>query len=381
MKVAPMKGNFELRGSDRETGARLGRLKTRHGEVETPIFMPVGTQGTVKGLLPSQLREVGAQIILGNTYHLNLRPTSELIGEMGGLHRFMRWDGPILTDSGGFQVFSLSKLRRIEADGIRFQSHLDGREVLLTPRRVIEIQANLGSDIAMVLDECPAAEADREEAAVAVERTLRWAREARTAAQESGFLEAGHQVFGIVQGSRYPELREQCARELVGMDFSGYAIGGVSVGEPEAEMLPQVARSTAVLPAEKARYVMGVGTPPQLLKMIAGGVDMFDCVMPTREARHGIAFTENGKINLKNNRFRADNRLLMERFSDHETGKFSRAYLRHLVISGELLGSVILTMHNVRFYLDLMLQARRHIAAGDFGAWHKGWIGRYENPA
>ncbi|HKJ91387.1 MAG TPA: tRNA guanosine(34) transglycosylase Tgt [Oceanipulchritudo sp.] len=381
VKVGRMNGNFELRGSDRETGARLGCLKTRHGEVETPIFMPVGTQGTVKGLLPSQLREVGAQIILGNTYHLNLRPTSELIEEMGGLHRFMRWGGPILTDSGGFQVFSLSKLRRIETEGIRFQSHLDGREVLLTPRRVIEIQANLGSDIAMVLDECPSAEAGLEEATVAVERTLRWAREARGVARESGFLDAGHQLFGIVQGSRYPELREQCARELVGMDFSGYAIGGVSVGEPEAEMLPQVAMSTAVLPAEKARYVMGVGTPPQLLKMIACGVDMFDCVMPTREARHGIAFTDDGKINLKNNQFRSDKRPLTERFSDHETGKFSRAYLRHLVISGEILGGVLLTIHNVRFYLDLMLQARGHIVSGDFGAWHKGWIERYENHA
>ncbi|MFO7724523.1 MAG: tRNA guanosine(34) transglycosylase Tgt [Oceanipulchritudo sp.] len=373
-----MNDNFELRGRDRETEARLGRLKTRHGEVETPIFMPVGTQGTVKGLLPAQLEEMGASIILGNTYHLNLRPTSELIGDMGGLHRFMRWGHPILTDSGGFQVFSLSKLRRIEREGIRFQSHLDGREVFLTPRRVIEIQANLGSDIAMVLDECPPAEAGHGEAAKAVERTLRWAREALTHARESGFMEAGHQVFGIVQGSGYRDLRERCARELVEMDFSGYAIGGVSVGEPEEAMLPQVAMSTAVLPAEKARYVMGVGTPPQLLKMIACGADMFDCVMPTREARHGIAYTENGKINLKNNQFRSDNRPLMERFSDLETGKFSRAYLRHLVVSGEILGSVLLTMHNVRFYLDLMGQARAHIAAGDFGIWHKTWIERYE---
>ena len=378
-KVDFMNGHFELRGSDRETGARLGCLRTRHGEVETPIFMPVGTQGTVKGLLPSQLEEVGTQIILGNTYHLNLRPTSELIAEMGGLHRFMRWERPILTDSGGFQVFSLSKLRQIEAEGIRFQSHLDGREVLLTPRRVIEIQANLGSDIAMVLDECPAAEADREGAAEAVERTLRWAREARMVARESGFLEAGHQVFGIVQGSRFPDLREACARELVGMDFSGYAIGGVSVGEPEEEMVPQVAMSTALLPSGKARYVMGVGTPAQLLKMVACGVDMFDCVMPTREARHGIAFTENGKINLKNNQFRADSRPLMERFSDHETGKFSRAYLRHLVLSGEILGSVLLTIHNLRFYLDLMKQVRGHLASGDFGSWHKTWIDRYKN--
>lgn len=368
---------YQVLSKDSGTAARRGCLRTRHGEVQTPIFMPVGTQGTVKGLMPEQLRLVGAQIILGNTYHLNLRPTSELIAEHGGLHRFMRWDGPILTDSGGFQVFSLSKLRRIKEDGIHFQSHLDGREVILTPRRVIDIQRNLGSDIAMVLDECPSAEADEKICAAAVDRTLRWAAEAREYAGESGFLDAGHHVFGIVQGSRYQELRRRCAEELVAMDFPGYAIGGVSVGEPEEEMLPQVEFTAALLPTHKPRYVMGVGTPPQLLKMIAAGADMFDCVMPTREARHGIAFTRNGKINLKNAKFKGDDRPLSESFADLEIGRFSRSYIRHLINSGEILGSVLLTLHNIRFYLQLMSDARTHIEQGTFKAWHEDWISQY----
>lgn len=374
-----MESVYQVLAEDTGSAARRGRLRTLHGDVETPIFMPVGTQGTVKGLLPEQLTGLGAQIILGNTYHLNLRPTSELIGQLGGLHRFMRWNGPILTDSGGFQVFSLSKLRKIRNDGIRFQSHLDGREVVLTPRRVIDIQANLGSDIAMVLDECPPADASRQACEEAVERTIRWAREAREYACETGFLERGHHVFGIVQGSRHEDLRVHCANELINLDFPGYAIGGVSVGEPEEEMIPQVRMCTEILPAHKPRYVMGVGTPPQLLKMIASGADMFDCVMPTREARHGIAFTEDGKLNLKNQRFREDNTPLMERFNDIETGCFTRAYIRHLIVAGEMLGSVLLTMHNVRFYLDLMRQAREHIEAGDYGEWHLAWIDRYNS--
>lgn len=372
-----MQPNFELLKSDGPDRARLGKLHTLHGEIQTPIFMPVGTQGTVKGLLPDQLKEAKAQIILGNTYHLNLRPTSELIEKMGGLHKFMRWDGPILTDSGGFQVFSLAKLRKIREDGIRFQSHLDGREVILTPKRVIDIQANLGSDIAMVLDECPPADADRDACEAAVDRTLRWAREAREYAGDTGFLEAGHHVFGIVQGSRHKDLRQACAKELIAMDFPGYAIGGVSVGEPEEEIMPQVRYCTEILPENKPRYVMGVGTPPQLLKMIASGADMFDCVMPTREARHGIAFTQDGKLNLKNNRFREDFRPIMEEFTDINTGKFSRSYIRHLIVSGEMLGGVLLSIHNVRFFLNLMQQARQHIADGDFEVWHNQWIERY----
>ena len=375
-----MQTGFELKKGG-ATGPRRGVLKTLHGEVQTPIFMPVGTQGTVKGVLPDQLKTVGAQIILGNTYHLNLRPTSELIRERGGLHRFMCWDGPILTDSGGFQVFSLSSLRKIEDSGIRFRSHIDGREIHLSPRRVVDIQANLGSDIAMVLDECPPGEADRDLCGEAVARSLRWAREAKEYADGCGFLEAGHLLFGIVQGSRYPDLREDCAGALVEMEFPGYAIGGVSVGEPEAEILPQVETCTAILPREKPRYVMGVGTPPQLLRMIARGADMFDCVMPTREARHGIAYTPFGKLNLKNNRFREDDAPLVEAFSDMEFGSFSRSYIRHLVIAGEMLGGILLTLNNVRFYLDLMRQAREHIEAGDYEQWHVEYIRRFEEPA
>lgn len=378
MQRCGMEPGFRLLGTDRRSAARRGRLMTRHGAVETPIFMPVGTQGTVKGLLPDQLEGAGAQIILGNTYHLNLRPTSELIGQMGGLHAFMGWKGPILTDSGGFQVFSLAKLRRIREDGIHFQSHLDGAEVVLTPRRVIDIQANLGSDVAMVLDECPPAEASPAACGEAVERTLRWAAEARTYAEETGFLAGGHHVFGIVQGSRHEELRRRCAAELVAMDFPGYAIGGVSVGEPEEAMLPQVSFCAGLLPENKPRYVMGVGTPPQLLKMIAAGADMFDCVMPTREARHGIAYTESGKLNLKNRCYREDERPLMDAFTDRETGRFSRAYIRHLITAGEILGSVLLSLHNVRFYLDLMRQAREHIDAGDYEEWYREWIKSYE---
>ncbi len=378
VRKTAMSSHFRLLQSDRPDRARLGTLKTLHGEIPTPIFMPVGTQGSVKGILPGQLKQAGARIILGNTYHLNLRPTSELIAQAGGLHAFMGWDGPILTDSGGFQVFSLSKLRRIRDDGIHFQSHLDGREVILTPKRVVDIQANLGSDIAMVLDECPPADADRGACEAAVERTLRWALEARQYAEQTGFLESGHHVFGIVQGSRHMDLRESCARELIDMDFPGYAIGGVSVGEPEEEILPQVRTCTAVLPEDKPRYVMGVGTPPQLLRMIASGADMFDCVMPTREARHGIAFTPDGKLNLKNNRFREDHRPLMEAFANTESGRFSRAYIRHLIIAGEMLGGILLTIHNLRFYLELMRQAREHIVSGDFTAWHTEWIARYE---
>ncbi len=372
-----MSKTFTLKATDRATEARLGTLHTRHGDVPTPIFMPVGTQGTVKGLLPDQLNEAGTRILLGNTYHLNLRPGSEKIAAFGGLHRFMNWGGPILTDSGGFQVFSLAKLRKIERDGIRFRSHLDGRELLLSPEIVVEIQANLGSDIAMVLDECPPGSADRSACEEAVERSLRWAGQSLAAASEKGFLSAGHHLFGIVQGSRFPDLRRKCAASLVAMDFPGYAIGGVSVGEPEEAMLPQVAACTEVLPAEKPRYVMGVGTPPQLLRMIAFGADMFDCVMPTREARHGIAYTATGKLNLKNQRFGDDVRPLEERFTDLPMGRFSRAYLRHLIQAKEMLGGMILSFHNLRFYLDLMEQARDRITSGEFKEWSADWINNY----
>lgn len=363
----------------KESGAaRRGVLQTRHGEIQTPIFMPVGTQATVKGLTPAQIEEVGAQIILGNTYHLNIRPGSELIRDLGGLHKFMNWSGPILTDSGGFQVFSLAKLRKITEKGIEFRSHLDGQKLFLDPKECYLIQANLDTDIAMVLDECPPFPCDRDDCELAVKRTIRWAGEFLEHAREDGFLESGHHVFGIIQGSTYDDLRQHCGQALAEMNFPGYAVGGVSVGEPEEEMLKQVAACAPVMPKDKPRYVMGVGTPPQLLKMVGQGMDMFDCVMPTRLARHATVFTPDGPLNLKNERFKHDAAPIME--ADNYTCRhFSRAYLRHLVMAKELLAHTLLSIHNVHFFLDLMAQARAHIEAGDYESWSRDWIARYES--
>ena len=369
---------FEVTATD--GAARRGRLHTRHGVIETPIFMPVGTQGTVKSVTPQHLREIGAQIILGNTYHLNLRPGSELIRELGGLHKFMGWDGPILTDSGGFQVFSLSKLRDIRDDGVAFASHLDGAKLFLGPREVMTIQQNLGSDIAMVIDECPPWPCEREACAKAVARSLRWAQQCKQIATDNGFLAAGHHVFAIVQGSTFDDLRREAAESLAALDFPGYAVGGVSVGEPEPEMLKQVGATTPFLPADKPRYTMGLGTPPQLLKMIALGVDMFDCVLPTRVARNGLVFTPDGPMNLRNEQYRADPRPIMAGIANY-TANFSRAYLRHLTLAGEILSPTLLTIHNLHFFLELMAQARAHLEAGDYASWHRAWIERYETGA
>ncbi len=369
---------FTLLKTDSATAARRGRLATRHGVIETPVFMPVGTQGTVKAVTPAHLREIGTQVILGNTYHLSLRPGSALVRELGGLHKFMGWDGPILTDSGGFQVFSLAKLREVRDDGVAFQSHLDGARLFLGPKEVMGIQADLASDIAMVIDECPPWPCTREACAEAVARSHRWAGQCKQIATDSGFLAAGHHVFGIVQGSNFEDLRREAAAGLVALDFPGYAIGGVSVGEPEPEMLRQVAMTAPLLPADKPRYTMGLGTPPQLLRMIALGVDMFDCVLPTRVARNGLAFTPDGTINLRNERFRADARPVVEGLDNYTCRNFTRAYLRHLFIAGEMLAGTLLTIHNLHFFLDLMAQARAHLDAGDYASWHRGWIERYE---
>lgn len=372
--------HFQLLSTDTSTAARRGRLRTRHGVIETPIFMPVGTQGTVKAVTPVHLKEIGAQIILGNTYHLNLRPGSDLVRELGGLHHFMGWDGPILTDSGGFQVFSLAKLRDIREDGIAFQSHLDGARLFLGPKEVMTIQQNLGSDIAMVIDECPPWPCERDACASAVARSYRWAGQCKAIAEDSGFLAAGHHVFAIVQGSTFDDLRREAAESLAALNFPGYAVGGVSVGEPEPEMLKQVGATTPFLPKEKPRYTMGLGTPPQILKMVALGVDMFDCVMPTRVARNGLAFTPDGPINVRNERFRKDPRPLVEGLANY-TANFSRAYLRHLQTAGEMLAGTLLTIHNLHFYLDLMAQARAHLEQGDFASWSRAWIQRYEEGA
>jgi queuine tRNA-ribosyltransferase len=373
-----MADHFQLLKTDTATAARRGRLRTRHGVIETPIFMPVGTQGTVKAVTPQHLREIDAQIILGNTYHLSLRPGSELVRELGGLHRFMGWDGPILTDSGGFQVFSLAKLRDITDAGVAFQSHLDGAKHFLGPREVMTIQQNLGSDIAMVLDECPPWPCERDACARAVDRSFRWAQQCQQIATENGFLAAGHHVFAIVQGSTFDDLRRQAAESLASLDLPGYAVGGVSVGEPEPEMLKQVGAATPFMPANKPRYTMGLGTPPQLLKMIALGVDMFDCVLPTRVARNGLVFTPDGPLNLRNEQFKTDPRPIVDGLDNYTCRTFSRAYLRHLTMAGEMLSGTLLTIHNLHFFLDLMAQARAHIEAGDYDSWHRSWIARYE---
>lgn len=370
---------FKLLGIDPESSARRGRLETPHGVVETPIFMPVGTQATVKGMTPQQLHEIGSQIILGNTYHLNLRPGSELVRQMGGLHNFMGWNGPILTDSGGFQVFSLSKLRKITDEGVKFKSHLDGREIFLGPKESFQIQDDLGSDIAMVLDECPPHGCTEEECELAVARSTKWAGEFKDIAANAGHGDSGRAIFGIVQGGGFENLRKRSAEELVGLGFPGYAIGGVSVGEPEPEMLEQVEYTAKLLPEEKPRYTMGVGTPTQLLKMIGLGVDMFDCVMPSRAARHGTAYTPDGHINLRNERFNLDDSPVVEGMDNYTCQNFSRSYLRHLVKTEEMLGKILLTVHNLHFYLDLMQQAREHLEAGDYTPWAREWIARYES--
>jgi len=369
--------NFMIRQSN---GPRTGNLSLPGGEVATPVFMPVGTQATVKGVMPRDLRDVvRAPIILGNTYHLNLRPGVEVIRQAGGLSKFMNWDGPVLTDSGGFQVFSLSKLRKVSDEGVSFKSHLDGKEIFLGPKEAVAIQAGLRSDIAMCLDECPAAGAARQEIELAVKRTTLWGESCMKAWNESDAPHGGRKLFGIVQGGRFENLRAQSAGELVELGFPGYAVGGVSVGETEEEMLEQVEWTVRLLPDDKPRYVMGVGTPPQLLKMIGMGVDMFDCVMPSRAARHGTAYTRAGALNIRNERFRDDFSALDEQTDCYVSKEFSKSYLRHLFMSKESLGGVLLTIHNLRFFVQLMESAREEITAGNFEAWAQSWIREYES--
>jgi queuine tRNA-ribosyltransferase len=367
-----MTGAFEILARDTATSARLGRLHTAHGVVETPIFMPVGTQATVKCMAPHELRELNAQIILANTYHLVIRPGTELIAKAGGLHKFMGWDGPILTDSGGYQVFSLAKLRKISKDGVEFQSHVDGATLFLGPREAIAAQVALGSDVAMAFDECPHWPCDREYACSSLELTLQWA--ARCREQE---ISDGQLLFGIVQGSVYPDLRERSARELVAMRFDGYAIGGVSVGEPPAEMVRQVEMAVPCLPQDRPRYVMGVGTPPQILEMIARGVDMFDCVLPTRVARNGTIFTARGTYAIKNAQYREDFGPLEEGCECYACRQFTRAYIRHLCRTNEILGLRLMTWHNLHLYLSTLRRAREAIAAGAFEGFRREFVARY----
>ncbi|MGH7950472.1 MAG: tRNA guanosine(34) transglycosylase Tgt [Limisphaerales bacterium] len=376
---------FELLKSDSQTKARLGKLTTAHGVVDTPVFMPVGTQASVKALDPRELLEMGTQIILGNTYHLNLRPGLEIIRAAGGLHKFMNWKKPILTDSGGFQVFSLAKIRKIKPHGVEFRSHIDGSLLFLGPKEAMEIQRALDSDIAMVFDECPPTEIvgqasslskHRQDACAtirhAVERTIRWAQECRE--QPRG---EGQKVFGIVQGGSNPELREKCTKALVEMEFDGYAIGGVSVGEPEHEMLKAIELTEPFLPAHKARYAMGLGTPAQMLELIARGVDMFDCVLPTRVARNGTAFTRRGAFGLKGGAYKADFRPIDETCDCFACKNFTRAYLRHLLNVNEILGLRMVSVHNSHLFLKIMADARAHLAAGTFAEFYRDFIANY----
>jgi queuine tRNA-ribosyltransferase len=364
---------FELLKTDSHTKARLGRLTTAHGVIETPVFMPVGTQASVKALDPRELNEMGTQIILGNTYHLNLRPGLDVIRAAGGLHKFMNWEKPILTDSGGFQVFSLAKIRKVKEHGVEFRSHLDGSLLFIGPRESMEIQRVLGSDIAMVFDECPPHDAPAKEQRLAVERTIRWARECREQPRADG-----QKVFGIVQGGSDAALREQCAKALVEMEFDGYAIGGVSVGEPEPEMMRAIELAEPFLPAHKARYAMGLGTPAQMVELIARGVDMFDCVLPTRIARTGTAVTHNGAFGLKGASYKTDFGPIEEGCECYACRTFTRAYLRHLLRANEILGLRMVSVHNSHLYLKVMTEVRAAIAAGTFADFCREFIANYK---
>lgn len=363
---------FELKHTDSVTRARRGVLTTPHGVVQTPAFMPVGTQATVKGLTIDQVQSTGAQMILGNTYHLALRPGSETIAELGGLHQFMGWPGPILTDSGGFQLFSLAQNSKVNDEGAVFRSHIDGSLMRLTPEDAVRIQEELGSDIAMVLDHVIGLPSPREAILDAVERTIRWADRCRQAARRDD-----QSLFAITQGGLDCDLRLQCTEKLVALDFPGYAIGGLSVGETPDEMYRVLDATVPALPADRPRYLMGVGRPQDLIEGVARGVDMFDCVMPTRNARNALAFTASGPVRLRNLKHARDPRPL-EEDCPCPACRHSRAYLRHLFMASEMLGPTLLTLHNLTYYQRLMHGARKAIEADNFEPWrqqqHRGWV-------
>jgi queuine tRNA-ribosyltransferase len=372
---------FEVTATD-PTGARRGKLNTPHGTVETPFFMPVGTAATVKGLTQGALEELGAEIILANTYHLHLRPGHELVRKFGGLHEFMAWPRAILTDSGGFQVFSLAELRKITDESVRFRSHLDGSEHLLTPEKAVDIQLALGSDIAMVLDECIKTPAPRDVAESAVTRTTAWARRAR-----AHFLECVNRngdagglrqwQFGIVQGATFADLRRASARQLIEIDFPGYAVGGLAVGEPHEMTCEMTGVATAELPREKLRYLMGVGRPEQIAEYVALGIDMMDCVLPTRAARHACLYTSEGRVLIKNARYAQDQRPIDPACSCAVCRRYTRAYLRHLFAAGEITGAILATHHNIHFYLDIMRQIREAIEFGNLAKFSSAMRTRY----
>jgi len=364
-------GGFEILTADPGSRARRGRLRTRHGTIETPCFMPVGTQGSVKAMSPAELEAIGTQVVLGNTYHLAIRPGIEIVETCGGLHPFMGWTRPILTDSGGYQVFSLARLRTITARGVAFQSHIDGRRLFLGPVEAMALQRRLGSDIAMVFDECAPWPCDRDYACQAVDKTLAWA--AICSEQERA---DGQLVFGIVQGGEYTDLRRQCAERLVENGFDGYAVGGVSVGEPEDVLLRGIRDSVGVLPTDRPRYLMGVGKRHQMLEAIANGVDMFDCVIPTRYARNGTAFTRRGRYPVKAGEYKDDKRPVEEGCDCYACSRFSRAYIRHLLNVNEILGIRLLTLHNLHRFMSFMQDVRQALDAGSFGAYRERWTER-----
>ena len=362
---------FTLNHTDSTTEARAGRLTTAHGTIETPMFMPVGTVGSVKAVAPRELMaDIGAPIILGNTYHLYLRPGPDVLEAAGGLHRFMQWDRPILTDSGGYQVFSLADRRTLSEEGVRFRSHIDGSSHLFTPENVVDIQRTIGADIMMVLDECPAGDVSEDYARTSNELTLRWAARCRerweTTSPKYGYEQA---LFGIVQGVVYPAIRRESARRLVAMDFPGYAIGGLSVGEPAKQMYAMTEVVNDILPADKPRYLMGVGKPANLLESIARGVDLFDCVIPTRNGRNGTIYTTEGRINIKNAQWEHDFSPLDPGLDTYVAQTFTKAYVRHLHKAGEILGLQIASQQNLAFYIWLMREARRAIAEDRFQTW------------
>jgi queuine tRNA-ribosyltransferase len=370
--------SFEVTKTD-PTGARRGVLNTPHGAVQTPFFMPVGTQATVKGLRNEALEELGAEIILSNTYHLYLRPGHEAVRKLGGLHRFMSWPHAILTDSGGFQVFSLSELRKVTDEGVRFRSHLDGSEHMLTPEKAAEIQLALGSDIAMVLDECIETPATRDKAEAAVKRTTAWAGRALKyfLEQASRNGDLAQWQFGIVQGATFADLRRESAQQLLKLDFPGYAVGGLAVGEPHTVTCEMTGEVTALLPRDRPRYLMGVGKPEQIADYVALGIDMMDCVLPTRAARHACLYTSEGRVLIKNARYAADQRPPDPNCSCSVCRRYTRAYLRHLFAAGELTAAILATHHNVHFYLDLMRQIREAIEFGNLANFSSEMHARY----
>jgi queuine tRNA-ribosyltransferase len=366
---------FKIIHQDKNTKARLGKLTTAHGIIDTPCFMPVGTQGTVKSLSPRELEEAGAQIILSNAYHLFLRPGIEVIKKAGGLHKFMSWRGCVLTDSGGYQIFSLALLRKISDKGVEFQSHVDGLKHFFTPEDVMGIQQDLDSDIIMPLDECVHYPCAQDYAGIAMKRTIDWARRSRQTIKSG----TGQLLFGIVQGATYEELRQECAEELVGIGFDGYAIGGISVGEPKNLRYNITNFTLGYLPHESARYLMGMGMPADILEAVEVGVDLFDCVIPTRYGRNGTAFTSTGKLTVRNSGYIEDFAPLDKECSCYTCRNFTRAYLRHLFNTDEILGLRLTSLHNVHFYLGLMRQVREAISQDRFTEFKKGFLSNYNN--